>query len=61
MTETYSLVTRKLSPEKYRQISTFTAWRETRFKTKYSEPEKIKNFNIILLKLVFSNKITNGY
>ena len=32
-----------------------------RFKRKYNELKKIKNFLIILLKLVFSDKIINRY
>ena len=51
--ETYTRETRKLLPKKYRQISSFTVYWETRFKIKYNELKKINNFLIILLKLVF--------
>ena len=60
-TETFTLETRKLSPKKYCQISSFTVQWETRFKTKYNELKKIKNVLITILKLVFSDKINNGY
>ena len=51
----------KFSPKKYRQISSFTVYWETNFKTKYNEHMKIKKFLIILLKRVFSDKFINGY
>ena len=60
-TETFTLETRKLSPKKYCQISSFTVQWETSFKTKYNELKKIKNVLITILKLVFSDKINNGY
>ena len=60
-TETFTLETRKLSPKKYCQISSFTVQWEASFKTKYNELKKIKNVLITILKLVFSDKINNGY
>ena len=58
--EMFTLKTRKLSLKKYRKKSSFIFWWETSFEAKYNELKKIKNFIIVLLKIVLSDKIITG-
>ena len=60
-TETFTLEIRNLSPKKYRQIHHLLSSRKRDLKQNIINLKKVENFLIILFKLVFSDKIINGY